>query len=463
MSCFHPCRQSSIRSVSDQHRPRATRRRFLKTLTASVSLPTVLAGVDLRGAEANERPTVVLVGAGGKGVNDALAKERDGGHLMGVCDVDARHVAAFQKKAPRELLEFSDYRHALDRDDVDTLVVATPDHWHAKMIIDACRAGKDVFCEKPMTLTIDEGKIVRRVVEQTGRVVQIGTQQRSNRYGNAFLRGIAVARSGLLGKKVNAVCGLGPGPTGGPFPTIRPPSHLNWDMWLGPAPKVPYSPERCHHNFRWWLEYSGGKVTDWGVHHVDIAQWVLGYDMSGPIRIEGEGRFPVIPEKFDLDAFLDGKITLPNAYNTVTTFRAKLTFSGGETIEITPGPRRGILFEGERGRIFVNRNGPNGKPVEQMTQADKQEIDRIIVEDLWGGIPPKTIHEDFLDCVKTRQRPIANVFTHHRSVTSCHLCNIAMLLGRPLKWNPEDEVFLGDDQATTLMARRPREPYTFHA
>jgi predicted dehydrogenase len=439
---------------------RSSRRRFLARTAAAVAAPTVLAGVDVRGAEKNERPTVALVGAGNKGTNDGLAKERDGGHLMAVCDLDTQRIAAFQRRAPRKLDEFTDYRRVLDRPDIDTLVIATPDHWHTKILIDACRAGKDVFCEKPMTLTIDEGKIIRRVVEETGRVVQIGTQQRFHRYNSAFLRGIAVVRAGLLGEKVNAVCGLGPGPTGGPFPTSEPPANLDWEMWLGQAPKVPYCPERCHGSFRWFLEYSGGKVTDWGVHHVDIAQWALGYDMSGPTHVEGNGQFPVIPEDFDLDAFFDGKLTLPNSYNTVTTFEAKLTFPGGETIAITPGPRRGIMFEGERGRIFVNRGGPNGKPVEQMTAAERQEVERIMAEDLWGGIEPKSIHQDFLDCTKTRERPIANVFTHQRSVTSCHLCNIAMLLGRPLRWDPEAEDFIGDEQATALMSRRQRKPYT---
>ena len=242
---------------------------------------------------ASERLRIGCIGVGGRGTlvgNTASSL----GEKVACADVNRQHAERFAGSDSCTIYE--DYRELLDRKDIDVVTIGTPDHWHTKIAIDAVKAGKDVYCEKPMTLTIDEGKKLCQAVKETGRIVQVGTQQRSSAQ---FLLAVAIAQSGRLGKTIKATCYIGGAPTGGPFAPEAPPSHLNWDAWLGQCPQVPFTPQRCYGAFRWWLEYSGGKLTDWGAHHLDIAQWALGYDKSGPVEIEGTGTFPLIPEDFD--------------------------------------------------------------------------------------------------------------------------------------------------------------------
>ncbi len=356
------------------------------------------------------------------------------------------------------------------------VTIGTPDHWHTKIVIDAVKAGKDVYCEKPLTLTIDEGKKICAAVKQTKRVVQVGTQQRSS---GQFLMAVAIARSGRLGKVLKATCSIGGGPAGGPFPTADPPAHLDCDMWLGQCPVVPYTPQRFRGSFRWWLEYSGGEMTDWGAHHLDIAQWALGYEDSGPVEIEGRGQFPLIPEDFDPVGFFAGKVKLPNGYNTATQFEVTLTFANKSSMVVNSSGN-GILIEGEKGRIHVNRGRITGKPIEELTKADRdwlveeaarlykgKPIDpfRITTNPTNSGNDTSTPDHmrNFFACVRDRSQPASDVFTHHRTVSSCHLCNIAMLLKRKLVWNPEKEDFIGDAEASALVSRPQRAPYTIEA
>ncbi|MFO1021024.1 MAG: Gfo/Idh/MocA family oxidoreductase [Planctomycetales bacterium] len=220
-----------------------------------------------------------------------------------------------------EIAMHEDYRKILDRKDINVVTIVTPDHWHSKIAIEAMQAGKDVYCEKPLTLTIDEGKQIVKVLKETGRVFQVGTQQRSE-MGLNFLKAIALIRDGRIGKVVRATCGIGGAPSSAKLPKVDVPKNLNWDMWLGQAPltdyisgpakKKGYPESRCHYEFRWWYEYSGGKMTDWGAHHVDIAQWGMEMDNSGPLTVEGTATHPV-PLK-------DGMPTESDRYNTATEF-----------------------------------------------------------------------------------------------------------------------------------------------
>ena len=213
-------------------------------------------------------------------------------------------------------------------------------------------------------------------------------------------------------------------------------------------------------------------MTDWGAHHIDIAQWALGHDRSGPVKISGTGQFtPIVPEHFDWAAYLEGGATLPNGYQTPSQFRIDCQYADGSVITVcdnyvssdgkTQFPN-GILFEGEDGRIFVNRERLTGKPVEEMTEADKQKLHQQIVE-LYNGKEPGDHMRDFFDCVKSRGVPISDVETHHRSMTTCHLCNIMLMVGRELKWDPQKEQIIGDEQATMLMTRPRREKYSWKA
>jgi predicted dehydrogenase len=459
------------------NRLQVNRREFMKrSLFAggTVAAPWFWAGRLRAGEPAGERLRVGCIGVGGRGtlVGNVACQL---GAKIACADVDREHGERFASGS--KCAVYNDYRELLDRQDIDVVTVGTPDHWHSRIVIDAVKAGKDVYSEKPLTLTIDEGKKLCRAVKQTGRVVQVGTQQRSS---PQFLMAVAIAQSGRLGKVLKATCYIGAGPTGGPFPTADPPPNLNWDVWLGQCPKVPYTPERCHGAFRWWLEYSGGKLTDWGAHHLDIAQWALGYEQSGPIEIEGRGHFPMIPDDLDPVAFFAGDAKIPNGFNTATQFEVTLKFQSGSTMVVTHGPGNGILLEGENGRMYVNRARLSGKPIEELSKADHLRLAEEVVR-LYKDKPidPSDVTTDgtntgrdratvehmrnLFACVKDRTQPVSDVFTHHRIVSSCHLCNIAMLLRRKLVWDPTEEDFVGDDQASALVARPQRAPYGIEA
>ncbi|MDY0166000.1 MAG: Gfo/Idh/MocA family oxidoreductase [Thermoguttaceae bacterium] len=446
-----------------------SRRLFLRLAALGIAAPHVVPRLAAGADSPNEKLGVGCIGVGGRGSYvGSIACEL--GNRVAAADVDRHRAERFAGGGP--CAAYTDYRQLLDRDDVDVVTIGTPDHWHTRICIDAMKAGKDVYCEKPLTLTIDEGKKLCRVVRETGRMLQVGTQQRASAQ---FLLAVAIARSGRLGKQIKATCGIGGGPGSGVFPTADPPEHLNWDVWLGQCPVVPYTPERCHGNFRWWLEYSGGKMTDWGAHHVDIAQWALGFDHFGPVEAEGRGQFPNFPDDVDPVEFFAGRVKLPNGFNAATTFDVTLTFANGSSLVTTPG-ENGILLEGEEGRILVNRGRITGKPIEELTAADRQRLGEEVVR-LYKGRPidPEAITTDatntgrdqatpdlmanFFASVRDRQQPISDAFTHHRGVSSCHLSNIAMLLRRKLRWDPEQEDFIGDAQASALVSRPQREPY----
>lgn len=452
-----------------------SRRRFLKHIGQFAAVGMAAPHVWARAAETspNERLGVGCIGVGGRGSYvGKFACEL--GNKIASADVDRTRAERFAGSGP--CVAYTDYRNLLDRKDIDVVTIGTPDHWHTRIAIDAMKAGKDVYSEKPLTLTIDEGKKLCQVARQTKRVLQVGTQQRSSAQ---FLMAVAIAQSGRLGKRIKVTCGIGGGPSSKPFPTAEPPSHLDWNTWLGQCPVVPYTPQRCHGSFRWWLEYSGGKLTDWGAHHLDIAQWALGYDLSGPVEAEGHGEFPNFPEDVDPVDFFAGRAKLPNGFNTATTFEATLTFENGSSIVACPnkGFGNGILMEGEEGRIMVNRARITGKPIEDLTAADRARFADEVVR-LYKGrsIDPDSIATsgtnsgrdqatpdhmaNFFAAVRDRQQPVSDVFTHHRSVSSCHLCNIAMLLRRRLKWDPRKEDFIDDEQASGLVSRPQREPYS---
>jgi predicted dehydrogenase len=308
------------------------------------------------------------------------------------------------------------------------------------------------------------------VVKETGRVFQVGTQQRTD-HNQLFLKAIAIVQSGRLGKNVKAHLAIDTSAAGGPFATSAPPDDLDWDFFTGPAQETGYSPER-RKEFRWYYDNSGGQMTDWGAHHIDIAQWALGYANTGPVKVSGAGKFPPgVPEKFDWAAYFAGKAKLPdNAFHTAREFHLTLDYADGSQITVhnhyDAGDGRtqfgnGIQFTGDDGRIFVNRGRLSGRPVEQLTEADNKELaDRIVA--LYGG-EPRGHMRNFFDCVESRKTPISDVASHHRTMTVCHLCNIALMLGRELKWDPEKEQFLGDEQATALMKRPRREKYSWEA
>ncbi len=403
----------------------------------------------------NDRPQIGCIGVGSMGTGDARGHAHFG-DVVAVCDVDSRHMLRAKNdgnigKGKAEA--HKDYRKVLERDDIDVVSVVTPDHWHVKIAIEALEAGKHVFCQKPLTLTLEENQLIRRACEKhKDKVFFIGTQQRSNR--NLFLRAINMVQKGLLGDIRKVTVGINGSPTGGPFPVVDPPPELDWDMWLGQAPLVDYREKRCHYEFRWWYEYSGGKFTDWGAHHVDIATWALQRHERGmgPVEIDGTDAKHPVP-------FKDGYPTKDDCYNTSHDFNVVCTFDDGVEMHVTSRGDNGVLFDGSKGRLFVNRGKITGKPAEE--KWDEGQYTEDDVKRLYNGKPHEGHKQNFYRCIAEGGLPVSDVFSHVEAMNTCHLTAIAARLGRKIRWDPKSEKIVGDEQAASFFARVPREGFEF--
>jgi len=432
----------------------STRREFLQH-TSVASLATLVPYVFTSNAEARLQPKSkndrLRLGAIGMRYQGSVITEKATafGDVVAICDVDRQIAEKAKAQFGGKAELYEDYRKLLDRNDLDVILIGTPDHWHTAMTIAACRAGKDVYCEKPLTLTVDEGKLLTKVVQETGRVVQVGTWQRSD---DRFRRAVEMVRSGRLGKLLKVSVAMGKNPQGGPFSPEPVPAHLNWDMWLGQCPDMPYLKERGHYTFRWWYESSGGEMTDTGAHHLDIAQWAIGAERSGPVEIDGRATFPK---------------KMPDGYNVATQYGVTYRYANGVEMQVTDEGRNGILFEGELGRIFVNRGLLTGKPVDDLATAPlpREEFKLYPHDNLdrparAGKLDAIINHMgNFHDCLISRKTPISDIETQHRSVSTCHLGTISMRLGRKLAWDPTAEQFVGDDEANTWLKREQRQGY----
>ena len=435
------------------------RRGFLKASTnAAVVGASPYVWIRRSHAAANDRLNVAAIGVGGRG--SGIGHQAGSiANMVACADVHLGNAERFASKYEGKCDVYQDYRKIIERDDVDAITCGTPDHWHTKIVIDAMEAGKHVYCEKPLTLTIDESRQIMDATERTGKIFQVGTQQRSE-YGQMFLKAIAIARQGILGDQLHAVSSIGTANSGGPFPTEQPPQDLNFDFWLGQAPVVEFCPRRIGFDFRWWLEYSGGQVTDWGVHHTDIALWALGGEDRGIVEAEGTGEFPGIPEGTDLASFLDGGVKLPNAYNVAHSFDCNLKLENGNTINLVSGKNE-VILAGEKGRIRVNRGSLTGKPVEALMKDPKQvEWLNEEVHHLYRGMPLEGHMANFLHCIKSGEKPISDVWTHCNAVNACHIANIAMFVKRKVQFNPDQYDFVGDEQASRFIKRKPRETWS---
>jgi len=296
------------------------------------------------------------------------------------------------------------------------------------------KAGKDVYCEKPLTLTIDEGKKLVKVWRETQRVFQTGSQQRSDA---KFRLACELVRNGRIGRVKFVEARLPAAPVGGPFQPQPVPEDLDWDMWLGQAPMTEYLKERTHGTFRWWMEYSGGTLTDWGAHHCDIAQWGLGTDRSGPVSVEAIGRGPMIGR---------------NCYNVFPEFDVSFVYENGTLLRVTSQGENGVRFEGDEGWIFVSRGKIEASDQALLDTPLPSRAERLYNSNDHMG--------DFIDCVRTRKQPICDAEIGHRSVTIAHLANISLRLGgRKLDWDPVREVFKTDREANALLRRAARKPW----
>ena len=437
-----------------------SRRTFLShcaTVAAASGLPLWFVERELSAAQQvpavtspNDRPGVALIGCGGMGMNDAKNASRFG-DIVAVCDADESRTAAAVKaftvgeKAPQQ---YTDFRKVLERKDVQIVVQVTPDHWHTIINLAALAAGKDLYAEKPLTLTIDEGKRMVKAVRERRRVLQTGTQQRSHKL---FRLACELVRNNRIGKLTTVTVFVPSGLREGPFAPQTPPPGFHWDLWLGQAPKVDYLKERTHGTFRWWFDYSGGPVTDWGAHHNDVARWAIGLD--GPTEIEA--RALVEP--------------IPGGYTTPPDFEATLLWGNGvkQIVRTTPddspygvvlkpeGQRNGVKLEGTTGWIWVNRGTIEASdPALLDTPLENPTVKLEVSDDHMSN---------FFEAVRTRKDPISPVESGHQSAVVGHLIVIALRTGRKLTWNPSTEKFVGEhaSEANKHLARKMRKPYDY--
>jgi predicted dehydrogenase len=461
-------------------RSASTRREFLRSSAACAAAGSMAPyWFTSRGAQAqgskNDRPHVGAIGLGGQGTGDTRLASQFG-DVVAVCDVDLNQAERAKAQFDGKPDVFQDYRKLLERKDIDVVINGTPDHWHTAVCIDTCRAGKDIYTEKPMTLTIDEGKIMRKVVEETGRVVQVGTQQRSTKQ---FQTAVELVRNGRIGKLQQVWVALPYYTTkGGPFPATPVPQNLNWDLYQGQAPLHDYCLQRTHANFRWWYEYAGGIITDWGNHHVDIAQWGMDCELTGPTSIDARGLFPNpkgsqyynTPDRFFSRMLYANGVELlyfaslnerqrfgqVGEHTETTPEQIDWLFGKDVPEEIKSYDRNGIMFIGDKGRVFVNRGGLYGNAAEELKE-------NPLPDDGWRVHPSDNHMANFFQCVKTREEPVSPVRIQQRTVTVCHLTNISLRLGRKLTWDPQDEQIVGDEEANGWLKRKQRAPYTIQA
>jgi myo-inositol 2-dehydrogenase / D-chiro-inositol 1-dehydrogenase len=430
-----------------------SRRNFLKTagaITAASSLPAWF--VEECAAQSSETSSqkqlqLALIGCGGQGRGDARNARRFG-KIVAVCDVDARHVAAAQKDFPGAQ-GYDDFRKLLERKDIDAVICGTVDHWHTIVSMAAMQAGKDVYCEKPLTLTIDEGKRLVEVQQKTKRILQTGTQQRSSSY---FRLASDLVRNGRIGKINKVEVWLPAGLHDGPFKTSSVPNGFNYDFWRGQTPAVDYVKERTHFSFRYWWEYSGGTMTDWGAHHNDIVLWALDMDGSGPVSVEGKQLVKMIPGGYTAASEYSVTYTYANGVVHTSNSTTASMWHGG--VKDPKGQQHGIKFIGSDGWIWVTRG---------TIQANDRQILREKLPDNAKRVYHSNDHmANFFDCVKTRKPTICPASVGHRSASLCHLGVIAIRLGRKLTWNPEKERFVNDAEANTYLARPLRKPYDYN-
>jgi predicted dehydrogenase len=437
------------------------RRHFLQTaltVSAATGLPAWFLEQEQASAATpkplgpNDRPGIALVGCGGQGRGDCGAAQRFG-TVLAVCDVDQGQAEQAAKqftrngKAPEI---YRDFRKVMERDDIHVIVTGTPDHWHTFVNLLAVRTGKDVYTEKPLTLTIDEGQRLVQAVRENKRIVQVGSQQRSDRN---FRLACELVRNGRIGKLQHMIVGLPTGPREGPFKAVPVPPGLNWDFYTGQAPAWDYNGHNCHWNFRWWYCYSGGQMTDWGAHHNDIAQWGNGTERSGPVEIDGKSLVEMIPGGYD--AASRYHIDMKYANGVTMTIVDENTHTDRNVVGDNKHTPNGVQFLGADGWIFVSRG---------VIQASKQELLETPLPEGALKLYKSGDHMgNFFDCVRTRQEPICDVEIGHRSISVAHLGVISVRMKQPLLWNPKQEIFEGSNAAAAnkWLSRPQRKPYDY--
>jgi len=430
-----------------------TRRQFLKASGAAVLAPAVLPSIVFGADAPSNRITFGCIGVGRQGTSDMRGflglKEAQ---VIAVCDVDAHRVQNAKQLVEKQYgsqtgsgaykgcATFRDFRDLIDRPDIDAVSIVTPDHWHILPAIAAAKAGKDIFLEKPLSLTIKEGRVLSDTVRRYGRIFQVGSQQRSDA---RFRQACELVRNGRIGKLHTVKVGFGIDPPTTPEPPMPVPEWLDYNFWLGQAPWAPYTEKRVHPQSGYgrpgWLriaDYGAGMITGWGAHHNDIAQWGMGTEYTGPVEIEGQADYPK-----------DGLWDVHGAFNIEYTYANGVKLICADNVK----NKQGVLFEGTEGWVYVMRGKIDAQPKSLLTSKIGADEIQLYKSNNHKG--------NLLDCIKSRAETIAPAEVAHRSCTVCLLGEIAMRLGRKLKWNPDTEQFVNDDVANKMLWRPMRSPW----
>jgi len=446
---------------------RASRRQFFETALVAGFPAIVPASVFGKSAPSN-LIQVGQIGCGRIGRSHDMPetlKHADAARIVAVCDLDTvrltdgktlvetYYARKFGSGGYEDVQTFGDYREMLADKSIDAVCISTPDHWHAQPAIEAALSGKDVYLQKPASLTIAEGRAMADVVQRTGRILQLGSQQRSD---IQFRLACELVRNGRIGRIKEIFIGLPVDPPGGEEREMPVPSNLNYDAWLGSTPVVPYTEQRVHpqsadlkvrYDRPGWLrleQFGAGMITGWGAHHIDIAHWAMGTEHSGPVEIVADARFPT-----------------KGLWDVHGPFHVRARYANGAAMYISEKYPNGVRFIGEDGWIWVTRGRYAAGRSNALDASDPRILSSPIKDSeiRLHASPQNDHHLDWLTSIRTRKEPAAPAEAGHRSCSACLLAHAAMKLGRTLKWDPARERFLNDDEANGLLARNQRAPY----
>lgn len=417
-----------------------SRRTFLAGATA-VAAPLILpSGVLAQGGRpgANDKLVVGQIGAGGQGRSHLkFLSGRSDVQIAAICDVDEKQRELGRDFTGGKAKGYNDYRELLDRKDIDAVVIAAPDHWHGLIAVDACEAGKDVYVEKPASKTVEEGRAMLDAARRYGRVMQVGSQGRST---PAAIAACNYIRNGQIGKVSRVECWHYENPVGGdPNLNQEPPPGLDWDMWVGPARWVPYNPDRVHFNFRWMLDFGGGQIRDRGAHVLSVISWCLDLDRRSPVRITATGEAPKT-----------------GLWDCPPEMRVEYRFENPDLTVVweQPGTKAadhdfGAVYYGSSDKLIV-RGGDGG------CYTEKKAMDYTPPADGYHAFESPGHHQNWFDCIKSREKPIMDIAAGHQVAKLCILANLAYRIERPIMWDGEREQILGDEGANALLSNPGR-------
>jgi predicted dehydrogenase len=476
MAKLRPQACNKLKKINNERIAVMKRREFIKTsaVTAAgiLGFPVIVPSLVFGKSKPNDKINIGQIGFGRIAKEHDLPEtiKHDMCRVVAVADVDSKRASDGkkwieeyygQKTGKKNYIDvkiYRDYKEMLQDKSIDAVIISTPDHWHAQPAIEAALAGKDIYLQKPASLTIAEGRLMSDVVHRSGSVFQVGSQQRSLNPWPQYQKVCELVRNARIGEVKHAKVGLGADPAGEEKAEMPVPANLNYDMWLGSTPNVYYTEKRVHpqkdYSRPGWLrceQFGAGMITGWGAHHIDTAHWGMGSEFTGPVEVEAEAQFPK-----------------SGLWNVHGDFRVHSKYANGVTMDISSDFPNGVRFEGSEGWIFVSRGNAAVTASDPVAKEEKKKVldasdPKVLKSKIGAGeihlYESPEQHLNWLECIRSRRQTVAPVEVAHRSCSACLISHIAMKLPRKLYWDPKKEKFIKDDQANKMLSREQREPY----